>query len=247
MTAGVSERAPDTDSADAVQLVGVVETLRLERARLDRAIAVAMGLDAVDDILDARRFHTGRSQVAGGENGRSHVMRVASSVLDRDVVEQRGDDRLVIEAHLREDLRDLQGVVDVGLAGCPALPLVGVGAELECAANPLDLGRLEVLAGQTANTAPALSLVTQFGGGKTHTLTSLYHIVKAGPDAARFTGVADLIASAGISTAPSAMFPATSSRTASMPRGGAGSPSSKNRLNASIALGTMSSKLSAAE
>ncbi len=90
MTAGVSERAPDTDSADAVQLVGVVETLRLERARLDRAIAVAMGLDAVDDILDARRFHTGRSQVAGGENGRSHVMRVASSVLDRDVVEQRG-------------------------------------------------------------------------------------------------------------------------------------------------------------
>ena len=63
---------------------------------------------------------------------------------------------------------------------------------------------LRRLAGQTANTAPALSLVTQFGGGKTHTLTSLYHIAKAGPDAAQFTGVADLITAAGISATPAA-------------------------------------------
>ena len=63
---------------------------------------------------------------------------------------------------------------------------------------------LRRLAGQTANTAPALSLVTQFGGGKTHTHTALYHLAQAGPDAARFPGVADLIAAAGISVAPSA-------------------------------------------
>ena len=39
---------------------------------------------------------------------------------------------------------------------------------------------LRRLDGRTANTAPVLSLVTQFGGGKTHTLTALYHLVSAG-------------------------------------------------------------------
>ena len=63
---------------------------------------------------------------------------------------------------------------------------------------------LRRLAGQTANTAPALSLVTQFGGGKTHTLTALYHLAQAGPDAARFPGVADLISAAGVAAAPAA-------------------------------------------
>ena len=63
---------------------------------------------------------------------------------------------------------------------------------------------LRRLAGQTANTAPALSLVTQFGGGKTHTLTALYHLAQAGPDAVRFPGVSDLIAAAGLGAAPAA-------------------------------------------
>ena len=63
---------------------------------------------------------------------------------------------------------------------------------------------LRRLAGQTANTAPALSLVTQFGGGKTHTLTALYHLAQAGADAARFPGVADLIDAAGLGAAPAA-------------------------------------------
>ena len=40
---------------------------------------------------------------------------------------------------------------------------------------------LRRLDGRTANTAPVLSLVTQFGGGKTHTLTALYHLVSAEP------------------------------------------------------------------
>ena len=63
---------------------------------------------------------------------------------------------------------------------------------------------LRRLSGQTADTAPALSLVTQFGGGKTHTLTSLYHLANVGPEAARFPGVSDLVAAAGISAAPAA-------------------------------------------
>ena len=39
---------------------------------------------------------------------------------------------------------------------------------------------LRRLAGETSNTAPVMTLVTQFGGGKTHTLTALYHLVTAG-------------------------------------------------------------------
>ena len=37
---------------------------------------------------------------------------------------------------------------------------------------------LRRLAGKTENTAPVLTLITQFGGGKTHTLTSLYHLAE---------------------------------------------------------------------
>ncbi len=39
---------------------------------------------------------------------------------------------------------------------------------------------LRRLEGKTENTAPVLALITQFGGGKTHTLTTLYHIAKNG-------------------------------------------------------------------
>src|ERR1700685_3173209 len=40
---------------------------------------------------------------------------------------------------------------------------------------------LRRLNGETANAAPVLTLITQFGGGKTHTLTALYHAVKNVP------------------------------------------------------------------
>ena len=60
---------------------------------------------------------------------------------------------------------------------------------------------LRRLAGQTEHTAPVLTLITQFGGGKTHTLASLYHIARAGSNAAGFPGVANLLSEAGI-TAP---------------------------------------------
>ncbi|WP_420617292.1 DUF499 domain-containing protein [Candidatus Palauibacter sp.] len=58
---------------------------------------------------------------------------------------------------------------------------------------------LRRLTGDTANTAPVLTLVTQFGGGKTHTLTSLYHIANAGPKAFDLPGVGDLLQEAGLS------------------------------------------------
>lgn len=39
---------------------------------------------------------------------------------------------------------------------------------------------LRRLLGQTGNAAPVMALVTQFGGGKTHTLTTLFHLTRGG-------------------------------------------------------------------
>src|SRR2546423_8161498 len=50
---------------------------------------------------------------------------------------------------------------------------------------------LRRLSGKTENTAPVLTLITQFGGGKTHTLTALYHLAKSGDKAGGLPGVAD--------------------------------------------------------
>lgn len=63
---------------------------------------------------------------------------------------------------------------------------------------------LKRLAGETANTAPVLTLITQFGGGKTHTLAALYHLAKAGQKAERFPGIPDLIRQAGLAFVPGA-------------------------------------------
>jgi len=63
---------------------------------------------------------------------------------------------------------------------------------------------LRRLAGRTDNTAPVLTLITQFGGGKTHTLTTLYHLVKNGEAAGGYLGVADLLKDAGLSSVPEA-------------------------------------------
>jgi len=63
---------------------------------------------------------------------------------------------------------------------------------------------LRRLSGKTENTAPVLTLITQFGGGKTHTLTALYHLASNGEKAAGYTGVSDLLRGAGLSSVPSA-------------------------------------------
>ncbi len=63
---------------------------------------------------------------------------------------------------------------------------------------------LRRLSGRTENTSPVLTLITQFGGGKTHTLTSLYHLARAGASASQLPGVGDLLNEAGIAAAPAA-------------------------------------------
>jgi hypothetical protein len=63
---------------------------------------------------------------------------------------------------------------------------------------------LRRLAGRTDNTAPVLTLITQFGGGKTHTLTALYHLGTSGEKASGYSGVADLLRDAGLSSVPTA-------------------------------------------
>jgi hypothetical protein len=60
------------------------------------------------------------------------------------------------------------------------------------------------LLGETANTAPVLTLLTQFGGGKTHTLTALYHLASNGDTARSFPGVEHLMANAFLPAIPKA-------------------------------------------
>ena len=57
---------------------------------------------------------------------------------------------------------------------------------------------LRRLSGRTESTAPVLSLVTQFGGGKTHTLTALYHMAKSGRESGNLNGVQDVLNAAGV-------------------------------------------------
>ena len=63
---------------------------------------------------------------------------------------------------------------------------------------------LRRLAGKTENTAPVQTLVTQMGGGKTHMLTTLWHLANTGAAASAFPGVASLLSEAGLAEAPSA-------------------------------------------
>lgn len=63
---------------------------------------------------------------------------------------------------------------------------------------------LRRLSGRTDNTSPVLTLITQFGGGKTHTLTALYHLAKNGNAVSGYNGIADLVREAGISSVPKA-------------------------------------------
>lgn len=63
---------------------------------------------------------------------------------------------------------------------------------------------LRRLSGRTDNTSPVLTLITQFGGGKTHTLTTLYHLARNGDAVAGHNGVADLMREAGVTSVPKA-------------------------------------------
>jgi hypothetical protein len=61
---------------------------------------------------------------------------------------------------------------------------------------------LRRLAGETQNTAPVLTLVTQFGGGKTHTLTALYHLIENSKGSASHPNVQRLLEITGLKQIP---------------------------------------------
>ena len=63
---------------------------------------------------------------------------------------------------------------------------------------------LRRLAGETQNTAPVLSLVSGFGGGKTHTLATLFHLVRAAGDMAALPGMRELLDATGLDQVPKA-------------------------------------------
>lgn len=72
--------------------------------------------------------------------------------------------------------------------------------------NLLDMSAQTVrrLSGITTETSPVFNLTTQFGGGKTHSLTLLYHLATYGKKAKKFFGVDLILKRAGLTEIPSA-------------------------------------------
>lgn len=60
------------------------------------------------------------------------------------------------------------------------------------------------LSGERTETNAVFNLATQFGGGKTHALTLLYHLARSGPSANRWAGVPTLLSRAGVTAIPQA-------------------------------------------
>jgi hypothetical protein len=65
-------------------------------------------------------------------------------------------------------------------------------------------GVIRRLSGIKVETSAIYNLTTQFGGGKTHALTLLYHLAKAGSAASNWKGVPSLLDHAGVQTVPGA-------------------------------------------
>ena len=60
------------------------------------------------------------------------------------------------------------------------------------------------LSGETVETSANFNMATQFGGGKTHSLTALYHLATGGPAAGAWKGVDQIVARARIKEVPKA-------------------------------------------
>jgi uncharacterized protein DUF499 len=60
------------------------------------------------------------------------------------------------------------------------------------------------LSGERTETSAVFNMTTQFGGGKTHALTLLYHLAMNGPKANEWRGVRKLLERAGMKTVPQA-------------------------------------------
>jgi hypothetical protein len=63
---------------------------------------------------------------------------------------------------------------------------------------------LRRLSGVKTETSAVFNMTTQFGGGKTHALTLLYHLAKGGPSASSWKGVNSLLDKAGVKKVPQA-------------------------------------------
>jgi hypothetical protein len=63
---------------------------------------------------------------------------------------------------------------------------------------------LRRLAGETVGASAVFNLTTQFGGGKTHALTLLYHLARAGAEAGGWEGVRPILEQAGLEAPPRA-------------------------------------------
>ena len=70
--------------------------------------------------------------------------------------------------------------------------------------NMLELSAQVVrrLNGVTTETSAVFNLATQFGGGKTHSLTLLYHLAKHGPKSHAWAGVSQILTKSGQSQVP---------------------------------------------
>lgn len=60
------------------------------------------------------------------------------------------------------------------------------------------------LSGIKVEASAVFNMTTQFGGGKTHSLTLLYHLARGGPEAAGWRGVRTLLETAGVTGVPRA-------------------------------------------
>ncbi len=139
-------RAHDAQRAHVVQAVGQLHQddadiahhgqdhlAEVFRLRLGRALELDLGelAHAVHQFRNVTAEFGGDLFLGGGR------------VLDH-VVQDGGDDGLVIETQLGEDARRGNRVIDVGLAGQAGLAVVGLGTEQIGAVHLLDLRRLQV-------------------------------------------------------------------------------------------------------
>jgi hypothetical protein len=66
----------------------------------------------------------------------------------------------------------------------------------------LAAGVVRRLSGIKVETSAIYNLTTQFGGGKTHALTLLYHLANGGAEARKWKGVPSILESAGVTSVP---------------------------------------------
>ena len=107
------------------------------RKRLGLRLGAAAELDLVEfaDAVDERRYLRAEFLFDVGQG--------SFSVFDG-VVQDRGDNRLEVEVHLREFLCDGDRMRDVGLTGFTRLAIVGFGAELVGGRYLLELLLIEI-------------------------------------------------------------------------------------------------------